>query len=52
MQMMAGRLLDEIRADVAHFTNACCRSAPAARVVTIHDMSLRLFPRCHRCADW
>ena len=48
MQMMAGRLLDEIRADVAHFTNGMLPlGTGAARVVTIHDMSLRLFPRCH-----
>jgi glycosyltransferase involved in cell wall biosynthesis len=48
MQMMAGRVLDHIRADVAHFTNGMLPlGTGAARVVTIHDMSLRLFPRCH-----
>ena len=48
MQMMAGRVLDDLRADVAHFTNGMIPlGTGAARVVTIHDMSLRLFPRCH-----
>jgi glycosyltransferase involved in cell wall biosynthesis len=48
MQMMAGRVLDDIRADVAHFTNGMLPlGTGSARVVTIHDMSLRLFPRCH-----
>jgi glycosyltransferase involved in cell wall biosynthesis len=48
MQMLAGRVLDNLRADVAHFTNGMLPlGTGAARVVTIHDMSLRLFPRCH-----
>src|SRR4029450_1399443 len=48
MQMVAGRVLDDMRADVAHFTNGMLPlGTGAARVVTIHDMSLRLFPRCH-----
>jgi glycosyltransferase involved in cell wall biosynthesis len=48
LQMMAGRVLDRVRADVAHFTNGMLPlGTGAARVVTIHDMSLRLFPRCH-----
>jgi glycosyltransferase involved in cell wall biosynthesis len=48
MQMLAGRVLDDVRADVAHFTNGMIPlGASAARVVTIHDMSLRLYPQCH-----
>ena len=48
MQMLAARVLDDVRADVAHFTNGMMPLGPApARVVTIHDMSLRLYPRCH-----
>jgi len=48
LQMMAGRVLDRVRADVAHFTNGMVPlGTGAARVVTIHDMSLHLFPRCH-----
>lgn len=48
VQMMAGRLLDDLRADVAHFTNGMVPlGTSAARVVTIHDTSLELYPRCH-----
>ena len=48
MQLMAARVLEDIRADVAHFTNGMLPlGTGAARVVTIHDMSLTLFPRCH-----
>jgi glycosyltransferase involved in cell wall biosynthesis len=49
MQLVAARVLDEIQADVAHFTNGMIPlgGSGAARVVTIHDMSLRLYPRCH-----
>ena len=48
MQMLAARVLEDLRADVAHFTNGMLPlGTGAARVVTIHDMSLRLFPRCH-----
>jgi glycosyltransferase involved in cell wall biosynthesis len=48
MQMLAGRVLDDVRADVAHFTNGMIPlGASAARVVTIHDMSLKLYPECH-----
>ena len=48
MQLLAGRVLEDIRADVAHFTNGMLPlGTGAARVVTIHDMSLTLFPRCH-----
>src|SRR5918999_5194334 len=43
MQMLAGRVLDDVRADVAHFTNGMVPlGTSAARVVTIHDMSLKL----------
>jgi glycosyltransferase involved in cell wall biosynthesis len=48
MQLLAARALEDIRADVAHFTNGMLPlGTGAARVVTIHDMSLTLFPRCH-----
>ena len=48
MQMLAGRILDNVRADVAHFTNGMLPlGTSAARVVTIHDMSLKLYPECH-----
>ena len=48
MQMLAGRVLNDIRADVAHFTNGMIPlGTSAARVVTIHDMSLKLYPECH-----
>jgi glycosyltransferase involved in cell wall biosynthesis len=48
MQLLAARALEDIRADVAHFTNGMLPlGTSAARVVTIHDMSLRLYPRCH-----
>jgi glycosyltransferase involved in cell wall biosynthesis len=48
MQLMAGRVLDDIRADVAHFTNGMLPlGTSAARVVTIHDVSLKLYPHCH-----
>ena len=48
MQLMAARVLEDIRADVAHFTNGMIPlGTAAARVVTIHDMSLELYPECH-----
>jgi glycosyltransferase involved in cell wall biosynthesis len=48
MQMLAGRVLNEVRADVAHFTNGMVPlGTSAARVVTIHDVSLKLYPHCH-----
>ena len=48
MQMRAARALDAIKADVAHFTNGMIPlAAPVSTVVTIHDMSLRLYPQCH-----
>jgi glycosyltransferase involved in cell wall biosynthesis len=48
MQLRAARALHALKPDVAHFTNGMIpagSSVPA--IVTIHDMSLRLFPRCH-----
>lgn len=48
MQLLAGRVLTDIRADVVHFTNGMIAlGASAARVVTVHDMSLKLYPECH-----
>lgn len=48
MQTLAARVLEEIEPDVAHFTNGMLPwRTPVATVVTIHDMSLRLYPRCH-----
>lgn len=48
MQMVAPRLLDELGADVAHFTNSVVPLASAVpTVVTIHDMSLTLYPQFH-----
>jgi len=48
MQLRAPAALKALGADVAHFTNGMMplvQAVPA--VVTIHDMSLRLLPRCH-----
>ena len=48
MQLIAGRVLEDLRADVAHFTSGMIPlGTGAARVVTLHDMSMTLFPRCH-----
>jgi glycosyltransferase involved in cell wall biosynthesis len=48
MQTRAARLVRELRADVAHFTNGMMPVTPAApTVVTIHDMSLTMYPRYH-----
>lgn len=48
MQLLAGRVIDDLRADVAHFTNGMLPlGTSAARVVTIHDVSLTLYPECH-----
>ena len=48
MQLCAARALDEIKPDVAHFTNGMIPFAPrVSTVVTIHDLSLRLYPQCH-----
>lgn len=48
MQLRAAAALESLQPDVAHFTNGMipCGS-PAATIVTVHDMSLRLHPRCH-----
>ena len=48
IQLTAPRLLRQLGPDVAHFTNSICplRSA-VPTVLTIHDMSLELFPRLH-----
>src|SRR5436190_2988970 len=48
MQMIAPRLLRQLRVDIAHFTNGMVPltwSVPT--VVTIHDMSLTMFARHH-----
>ena len=48
MQTLAPRMLREIHADVAHFTNGMVPVAsPVPTVVTIHDMSLTMYPRYH-----
>ena len=48
MQMCAARALDALRPDVAHFTNGMIPiGSPVSTIVTIHDMSLRLYPQCH-----
>lgn len=48
MQLVAPRMLDELDADVAHFTNSVVPLAsPIPTVVTIHDMSLTLYPQYH-----
>lgn len=48
MQTVAPRVLRQLRADVAHFTNGMVPLAsPVPTVVTIHDMSLTLYPGFH-----
>jgi glycosyltransferase involved in cell wall biosynthesis len=48
LQLVAPRVLAELKPDVAHFTNGMIPPfAGVPTVVTIHDMSLRLYPRCH-----
>ena len=48
MQMRAAGALDALKPDVAHFTNGMIPfGSPVTTVVTVHDMSLRLYPRCH-----
>jgi glycosyltransferase involved in cell wall biosynthesis len=48
MQLLASQVLRDLKPDVAHFTNGMIPpGAPVPTVVTIHDMSLRLHPRCH-----
>src|SRR6185369_6853472 len=47
-QVIAPRVLRELHADVAHFTNGMMPVvSPVPTVVTIHDMSLTLYPRYH-----
>lgn len=48
MQLRAARALESLAPDVAHFTNGMVPAGSGvSTVVTIHDMSLRLYPRCH-----
>jgi anaerobic magnesium-protoporphyrin IX monomethyl ester cyclase len=48
MQTLAVTALREVEADVVHFTNGMLPLlSPVPTVVTIHDMSLRLYPRFH-----
>jgi glycosyltransferase involved in cell wall biosynthesis len=48
MQFRAAAALESLQPDVAHFTNGMIPwSPPSATIVTVHDMSLRLYPRCH-----
>ncbi len=48
MQSQAPRLLERLQPDVAHFTNGIVPVAsPVPVVVTIHDMSLTLYPGYH-----
>jgi glycosyltransferase involved in cell wall biosynthesis len=48
MQLRAARALEALAPDVAHFTNGMVPASTAvSTVVTIHDMSLRLYPECH-----
>src|SRR5881394_3151450 len=48
MQTLAVTGLREVDADVVHFTNGMVPlMSPVPTVVTIHDMSLRLYPRYH-----
>ena len=48
MQTQAPRALRRLRADVVHFTNGMVPLAcPVPTVVTIHDMSLTMFPGYH-----
>lgn len=48
MQLRAARALAALAPDVAHFTNSMVPAGTAvSTVVTIHDMSLRLYPQCH-----
>ena len=47
-QVIAPRALRALDVDVAHFTNGMMPVAsPVPTVVTIHDMSLTLYPRYH-----
>ncbi len=47
-QLLAPRTLRDLAPDVAHFTNGMIPMvSPVPTVVTIHDMSLRLYPQYH-----
>lgn len=48
MQTLAPRLIRQLGADIVHFTNGMVPlAAPVPTVVTIHDMSLTMYPRYH-----
>ena len=48
MQLRAQSALEALQPDVAHFTNGMIPlGSPSPTVVTVHDMSLRLYPGCH-----
>jgi glycosyltransferase involved in cell wall biosynthesis len=48
MQMRASRALEALQPQVAHFTNGMIPiGSSIPTVVTVHDMSLRLYPRYH-----
>src|SRR5262245_5320726 len=48
LQAVAPRVLRRLRPDVVHFTNGMMPFAsPVPTVVTIHDMSLTMYPRYH-----
>jgi len=48
LQTLAPRALRRLRPDVVHFTNGMMPLAsPVPTVVTIHDMSLTMYPRYH-----
>jgi glycosyltransferase involved in cell wall biosynthesis len=48
MQTIAPRMLGRLAPDVAHFTNGMMPlTSPVPTVVTVHDMSLALYPRYH-----
>jgi anaerobic magnesium-protoporphyrin IX monomethyl ester cyclase len=48
MQTLAVTALRQVEADIVHFTNGMLPlMSPVPTVVTIHDMSLRLYPRYH-----
>ncbi len=48
LQWAAPRLLERLRPDVAHFTNSILPpSGSVPLVLTVHDMSLALFPALH-----
>jgi len=48
LQAVAPRVLRRLRPDVVHFTNGMIPFAsPVPTVVTIHDMSLTMYPRYH-----